>query len=595
MLSPTEIRILALLPPRPLCTEQAIIEVESYIVPISNPIDFEALSYVWGDVHGPASIMMDGKRINITKNLEAALQRIRLPDKKRKLWVDQLCINQDDDREKSIQIPLMRQIYTKANQCLIWLGEIRSDITISDAKSAIEIMQFIADFDHDRPTSSIPEGLSSEDRMLASMRALNTICVGENPWWHRVWTVQEVALSRNSHLLWGPLSISWNTIVRAFPAVQGAALPFNDLLRLHLDVLNKLFTQVNGLELTRNNAEWCFDAYFRWSFRRATNPLDKVYGLLGLFPSGTFPRVQCCNYQLRPSDLYAMFTIDLIEQGSSLHPIALRSLLGLPESTPGLPTWAYDIGVSAPQSQLRIDGDDYAWFLMEIYESYNACGGRGIDWTIFHFDESCNTLKLTGLMLDEIVLIGTRLQTNWPDAQDVPCSKMIERIKEWFQVAERHYKSQEWPESLAGPKLWPNSFWRGLVGNLIFHKDLDPVREVTSLDIEMVKAFVESGIENPSCYGVFATMCHRSMFITASGRLGFGPNHLNVGDEVWILDGGNVPFVLRKIVGSEVSSNGRLHVGPSYVDGIMNGEAVTDAATSDGRNTNSAIMNRPKF
>jgi hypothetical protein len=69
-------------------------------------------------------IECSGRKLNITTNLFDALKRLRLPDADRVLWVDAICINQFDLEEKNIQVPLMKDIYSKASVVLIWLGRV---------------------------------------------------------------------------------------------------------------------------------------------------------------------------------------------------------------------------------------------------------------------------------------------------------------------------------------------------------------------------------------------------------------------------------------------------------------------------------------
>lgn len=59
----------------------------------------------------------------VTQNLHAALKRLRLQNQSRVLWVDAICINQDDTSEKSFQVAMMSQIYSKTTKGLLWLGE----------------------------------------------------------------------------------------------------------------------------------------------------------------------------------------------------------------------------------------------------------------------------------------------------------------------------------------------------------------------------------------------------------------------------------------------------------------------------------------
>lgn len=91
---------------------------------------YEALSYAWGNAVFPNIIEVyessDGDETNrsipITKNLFDALQRLR-SDVPRTLWVDALCINQDDLGEKGHQVANMGQIYRNARRVIVWLGE----------------------------------------------------------------------------------------------------------------------------------------------------------------------------------------------------------------------------------------------------------------------------------------------------------------------------------------------------------------------------------------------------------------------------------------------------------------------------------------
>ena len=88
---------------------------------------YEALSYTWGssfkDCHVSFMIGTGVKKIAITKNLEAALLRLRSVEQTRVMWIDQVCINQDDIKERSSQVSRIGLIYSFAFQVCIWTGE----------------------------------------------------------------------------------------------------------------------------------------------------------------------------------------------------------------------------------------------------------------------------------------------------------------------------------------------------------------------------------------------------------------------------------------------------------------------------------------
>ena len=88
---------------------------------------YEALSYVWGDENDKPTIQIgtqhEDRQLCITKNLAAALRRLRYPSSLRVLWIDSICINQNDIEEKNLQVPLMGEIYRQASRVLVWLGD----------------------------------------------------------------------------------------------------------------------------------------------------------------------------------------------------------------------------------------------------------------------------------------------------------------------------------------------------------------------------------------------------------------------------------------------------------------------------------------
>ncbi|KAH7344379.1 heterokaryon incompatibility protein-domain-containing protein, partial [Pyrenochaeta sp. MPI-SDFR-AT-0127] len=89
---------------------------------------YVALSYTWGNALKTHSARVSSKTLGITQNLHSALVRLRLADKPRSLWIDAICINQEDSTEKSQQIPLMPRIYSSSSSTVVWLGEDSEDL-----------------------------------------------------------------------------------------------------------------------------------------------------------------------------------------------------------------------------------------------------------------------------------------------------------------------------------------------------------------------------------------------------------------------------------------------------------------------------------
>lgn len=110
-----------------------------------NP-DYEAISYVWGTEGRCSEILLDFKVLPLTRSIHDALKRMRHPTQSRRLWADQICINQDDIAERSQQVGLMNAIYKGAKHILVWLGP-DEDGVAKDAVTHIHHLHGIFDDD----------------------------------------------------------------------------------------------------------------------------------------------------------------------------------------------------------------------------------------------------------------------------------------------------------------------------------------------------------------------------------------------------------------------------------------------------------------
>jgi hypothetical protein len=90
-------------------------------VPLDKAPPYVALSYTWGDPKDTLAIHVNNNVMHVTRNLHSALLHLRL-DCSRTLWVDAVCIDQQNNVEKSDQVQLMREIYHRAIHVTVWLG-----------------------------------------------------------------------------------------------------------------------------------------------------------------------------------------------------------------------------------------------------------------------------------------------------------------------------------------------------------------------------------------------------------------------------------------------------------------------------------------
>ena len=177
-----------------------------------NPA-YEALSYAWGPPVKPYEIALPNGILRITKSLFTGLIRLRRRGKRRLLWIDQLCINQDDNMERNQQVLLMRQIYSSASRVLAWLGEDEGNGSI-----ALRLLEKIGKTD----TSSLQQRWVSTAWMKANglpasgdrvWHALLTFW--RRPWFRRAWVVQEFVLAKDALMICGDAQLNWKAFTSA--------------------------------------------------------------------------------------------------------------------------------------------------------------------------------------------------------------------------------------------------------------------------------------------------------------------------------------------------------------------------------------------
>jgi hypothetical protein len=121
------IRLLRLMPYDNKSTTTSEIECELFEYSLQDQSKgthlYEALSYAWGSLEKPCSISIKKENLAVTNNLHSALLRLRDRALERVLWVDAVCIDQDNNEERKHQVELMAKIYSNAHRVIVWLGE----------------------------------------------------------------------------------------------------------------------------------------------------------------------------------------------------------------------------------------------------------------------------------------------------------------------------------------------------------------------------------------------------------------------------------------------------------------------------------------
>ena len=170
---------------------------------------YEALSYTWGEERSPLPVIVKShgskrKFIEVRQNLATALTYLRHKSEARVLWIDALCINQEDMEERSSQVARMADIYRLAHRVVVWLGPESEVDRSSEALSTLRSIGSQIEVDWmTKEIRATNEGASSwvdtTIPLTLDQNSLNSLLmVISRPWFDRIWVQQEIALA-NEH------------------------------------------------------------------------------------------------------------------------------------------------------------------------------------------------------------------------------------------------------------------------------------------------------------------------------------------------------------------------------------------------------------
>ena len=172
-LGPDSIRLLRLMPHGNESLEKTEVQCELFEYTLQDPCKgthlYDALSYTWGGSGKPCSISINKQNLAVTENLHAALLRLRDRFLERILWIDAICINQENLEEQGKQVQLMAKIYSKATRVLVWLGE-----TADNSDIALERIRFAAE-------NESSDSLNDKTIQQAILAIL------QRSWFRRIW------------------------------------------------------------------------------------------------------------------------------------------------------------------------------------------------------------------------------------------------------------------------------------------------------------------------------------------------------------------------------------------------------------------------
>ncbi|KAK8064963.1 hypothetical protein PG997_011710 [Apiospora hydei] len=598
--------------PSPEPNEQMVCSLVMHNLQNSQELPYEALSYAWGDERATVPVNINQQPFLCRPNLHAALRRLRGTDKARRLWVDAICINQNDTSERSNQVGLMRTIYSQAQVVGAWLGESTtgSDKGMGFLKSMHDGMMKVHGSARPMRVGSVMSRgvrnakvvIASRDQTIQefqdyyapvfrSLRDGDADCIDsldeavallQRPWWIRMWTLQESVLGREVLVFCGPSAVPIDYFFefsffiflsvnfRMWPGSDVGAVTNIRAARSTSDVRDHVIHQGHVSPLLALDSAW---------HRKASDPRDKVYGIMGLVGSAFDFEA---DYNSTVESVYTAAMSAVIIKDKQLTFFGLMTQQ-YELRNPKLPSWVPDLQLHSTVesdyisalSKPRFGDQVYNASLMNVHEDY-----------VISIDG--NVLSLSGIVVDQASKVGSqapgRILTNEDEELQAWRTDMESILRQWRSLL----PAQQIYEHTTEPII--RAFWRCVLADLrqgMVHPTYDPGRP-TRLDenerqqLEKVLGHREHISTLLSFWASFCKLQFRQprlieqfsrrFFVTTNGFFGLGPPWLQHGDTICLLQGGLFIYAVRSL------ANGCWqYIGECYVHGIMDGELVIKA------------------
>jgi len=630
------IRLLVLEPISPISDSSSDIRCTLRHVDLDDKPTYKALSYVWGDPNVTFPIFIDEKQYHVTANCHAALVRLREIAKDRHLeqsddddeedsdekghsnekgsddmdeeinyggkqlivreptyfWIDAICINQQDDDEKSAQVRLMCQIYRLAEEVITWLGRSVTDRKPSDEDEeelAFGLIRDLTDPGVFEKFETFLEVAQSGDNAKSRWEALAKIF--SHPWFDRLWVHQEIVVSSEAIALGQYLSIPWLDLGIAAATIEVHSRRCDTWRTRYLDwgldpSLGPLITccgygRVCGRFIIKANFDEergvlkginLLQLLYNVSAYDCSDPRDYVFSAVCLLEEGRHQSI-LPDYSKTLSEVYTELAWWAIQEYQDLQVLALAEFNNFTAKTgPPLPSWVVDWRSIHEQHRLA-------------YEAYHAALNSK---PLVNFCTISSTMEVLGFQIDIVLemLPPTNPETSyiWMYSGD-PLLLWRKHFKEyptgcdpvhaWIRTATADVDNKK---RRLTQSLFRKFEARERMTESSYISEIEQVfTEENSGTGDWVRCLRETFIEYIETMSI--ACASRRFFVSEKGYMGIGPESADNGDMICVLLGCQVPVLIRK------HHDYQLFIGECFVWGIMDGEAIRDREERNGYET----------
>ena len=528
--------------------------------------EFTALSYTWGTATDEIDFVCNSKSFLLRLNLHKILRLLQTESFEGLIWVDAICINQNDDEEKVSQIRLMQRIYMQAITVVAWL----STEAVNIARSCRFLLQMLRsiEVENEADSHTLPLGPYVANTKYAFLKGktLREIMLPHlsnlfsYTWYSRVWTVQEMLLPRDLWMRCGKHKLHWTKVNELVNEMDRLGLPqyLPSILRSPEDlayfVSASLTFEYRGLWQNAKKPIIALQGIYEIAANReARHPQDYVLGFLGLLG----PTIASPVLASRRDGIEAMF-------------MTLTKAAVAEDAFPGNPLdtslwWLHQACAPIIASQLHLPSWCPDYTLMSCLRSvslqvcsqgeYHAGFRRGSTLASdVAIDVESGSLMLPGFVMDRVTTVIPGLFWTYEqltnDDNGTDLFPLHTHARRWNQAC------QELATSVLGEEA-QNAVWQVLCGSTnseylyrrggaVACRD-DLVKMSKILESSPDRQHIDFGVCIEYIDAVRKFTLGRQFFATSGGRIGLATVGVREGDFVCVLISAVSPFVLRPI------------------------------------------------
>ncbi|KZM20137.1 hypothetical protein ST47_g8701 [Ascochyta rabiei] len=577
---------------RPLCSEQFRLFTLFPAADTQDPlrgmicshsikvgVPYESVSYTWGsDAQTMHSISMPDGELQVRDSLKTVLTRLRKKEGSVVLWIDAICIDQENPHEKTHQIRKLPQIFQRATCTLAVIS------TEEKYHAAMEtLMQIrgnaVYGYDSERwpdNLAKIPASWAGKDMPPITEDVWDSVVqFFKVAWFQRAWIVQEVIAAPSVKVVCGQWMVDWSDLF------------------FTMELVDKRFRRTSKVDISAWKSFKILGEHREWEATKRRWPLlllletfrhtesgfmrDRFFSLLGLANDGNLAEFEP-DYASPFEAIVCKFARTFIQRGFGIH---LLCRAGLGPQLDRFPSWVPD------------------WTILKS-DSLSKSSERGVVYNASSYaepkigvvSESRNIIEVRAIQVDIITHVSGCFNRPHEPAR---LEKYFKEIDDLIDAHLRTRFSREkrdvlkWRVPVAGaehPKIATggdinlrdsyNALRTVLKG---LKKKTGPSAQYLREDTGERLVASSDGVELTRVQGrslnyhalVQDSIKDWKFFVTQSGTCGIAPGLVKAGDKVHIVAGSRTPFVMRMSFPEQDLSK---LIGECYVYGMMNGECV---------------------